>query len=83
MNLNLCAPLKDGLRGQHFPHNDAVVAAVKKWTTSADAVFYERSIKALVHRWQKCIKSEGNYVEKLTLKMTRLSLRPMLRCSHN
>ena len=63
-DFHLFAPLKNGLRGQRFPDNDAVIAAVKKWTTSAGADFYERGIKALVHRWQKCIESGGDYVEK-------------------
>ena len=39
--------------------------AVKKWTTtSSGADFNERRIKALVHRWQNCIESGGDYVEK-------------------
>ena len=48
-DFHLFAPLKDGLRGQRFPDNDAVIAAVKKRTTSAGADFYEPAIKALVH----------------------------------
>jgi hypothetical protein len=47
--------MKDGLRGQHFADNDAVIAAVRKWLASAGADFYKHSIQALVHRWQKCI----------------------------
>jgi hypothetical protein len=46
--------MKDGLRGEHFPDNDAVIAAVRKWLASA----------ALVHRWQKCITNGGDYVKK-------------------
>jgi hypothetical protein len=46
-------PMKVGLRGQHFPDNDAVIAAVRKWLASAGANFYECGIQALVHRWQK------------------------------
>jgi hypothetical protein len=29
--------------------------------------FYERGIKALVNRWQKCIKNGGDYVDKITV----------------
>jgi len=47
---HLFGPMKDGLRGQHFPSNDAVVQAVKQWVTSAGADFYEGSMQALVHR---------------------------------
>jgi hypothetical protein len=56
--------MKDGLCGQHFPDNDVVIAAVRKWLASAGADFYERRIQALVHRWQKCIMNGGDYVEK-------------------
>lgn len=35
-------PVKDGIRGQQFPDNDAVIAAARKWLKSAGADFYER-----------------------------------------
>lgn len=63
-DFHLFGPLKDGLRGQHFPDDDAVITAVKQWLRSAGADFYERGIQALVHRWKKCIASGGDYVEK-------------------
>jgi len=56
--------MKDGLRGQHFPSNDAIVRAVKQWANSAGADFYECGMQALVHRWRKCIANGGNYVKK-------------------
>jgi hypothetical protein len=55
--------MKDGLRRQHFPDNDAVIAAARKWVASADADFYERSMQALVHRWRKCVAGDGDYME--------------------
>jgi len=63
-DFHLFGPMKDGLRGQHFPSNDAVVRAVKQWATSAGADFYECGMQALVHRWRKCIANGGDYVEK-------------------
>jgi hypothetical protein len=39
--------MKDGLRG-HFPDNDAVIAAVRKWLASDGADFYERGIYRLM-----------------------------------
>ena len=39
-DFNLFGPMKDGLRGQHFPSYDAVVRAVKQWATSAGADFF-------------------------------------------
>ena len=56
--------MKDGLRGQYFPSKDAVVRAVKQWTTAACADFYECGVQALVHRCRKCIANGGDYVEK-------------------
>jgi hypothetical protein len=43
--------MKEGLCGQHFPDNDAVNAAVRKWLASAGSDFHERGIQALVHGW--------------------------------
>jgi len=63
-DFHLFGPMKDGLRGQHFPSNDTVVRAVKQWATSVGADFYERSMQALVHRWRKCVANGGDYVEK-------------------
>jgi hypothetical protein len=56
--------MKDGLRGQHFPSNDAVIRAVKQWATSTGADFYKGSMQALVHRWQKCTANGDDNVEK-------------------
>lgn len=56
--------MKDGLRGQRIPDDDAVIAAVRKWVTSAGADFYERSMQALVNRLRKCMSSGGDYVER-------------------
>ena len=66
-DFHLFGPMKDGLRGRHFPSNDAVVRAVKQWATSGGADFYECSMQALVHRWRKCIANGGDYVEKYVL----------------
>ena len=62
--LDLFGSMRDGLRGQHFPSNDAVIRAVKQWATSAGADFYECGMQALVHCWRKCIANGGDYVEK-------------------
>jgi len=56
--------MKDGLRGQHFHSNDAVVRAAKQWATSGSADFCERDMQALVHHWRKCIANGGDYVEE-------------------
>jgi hypothetical protein len=45
----LFGPMKDGLHGQHFPDNDAVIVDVRKRVVSACADFYNPSMQALVH----------------------------------
>jgi hypothetical protein len=63
-DFHLLGPMKDGLRGQHFPSNDAVVRVVKQWATSAGADIYKCDVQALLLRWQKRIANGGDYVEK-------------------
>jgi hypothetical protein len=48
-DFHLFRPMKDGLHEQHFPSNETIIAAVKQWTTSSGADFYERGMQALVH----------------------------------
>ena len=50
-DVHLFRPMKDGLRGQHLPSNEAVVRAVKQWATSAGADFYKHGMQALLHCW--------------------------------
>jgi len=49
--------VKDGLTG-----NDAITAAVKQWVTSG-VDFYECSIQASLHHWQKYISKVGDHTE--------------------
>jgi len=73
--------MKDGLRGQHFPSNNAVVRAVKQWANSAGADFYECGMQALVHCWRKCIAIGGDYVEKWCFVAKNLLYQIVLLCS--
>ena len=44
-----------------------VSSAFLQWqqqVISAGADFYERSMQALIHQWQKCIASGGGHAEK-------------------
>jgi hypothetical protein len=49
---HLFVPMKDGLRGQHFPDDDAGIAAVRKWVASADADVYARGVRTRVQHSQ-------------------------------
>jgi len=37
---------------------------VKNWLSSQPATFYDAGIVKLVSRYDKCLNSEGDYVEK-------------------
>jgi len=41
--------MKDGPHGQHFPSNDAIIAAVKQWVISTGVDIHKHSMKALVY----------------------------------
>ena len=64
--------MKDGLYGQHFPRNDAVIATLKQWVTSTGADYYKHGMQALVHWWQKCIANVGDHVAKQCLVVENL-----------
>lgn len=49
--------------GNKFPDVKGVIAAVKQ-VTSSGADFYECSMEALGHHWQKCIANVGDCIEK-------------------
>ena len=66
-DFHLFGPMKDGLCGQHFPSNNAIIRAVKQWATSAGADFLKGGMQALVHRWQKCIANGDDKVENSVL----------------
>jgi hypothetical protein len=60
-DFHLFRPMK-GLCGQHFPDNDTIITAVRKWVSSAGTEFYECNMQPLVHHWLKCITSGGGYM---------------------
>ena len=45
-DFHLLGLLKDGLRGQHFPNNNTIIAAVKQRLTFAVADFYKHNVQA-------------------------------------
>jgi len=57
--------LKDSLRGQTFESNKDVIHAIDDWFEQLDEQFFMYGIKALAHRWEKCVTLRGDSVEKL------------------
>ena len=69
------------MHGQHSPSNNAVIAAVKQWVTSAHADFYECDIQALVHCCPKYIANGSDCVEKECFIAENLLYQVVLLCT--
>ena len=63
--------LKKDIRELHFRSDEEVVAAVEEWVNGKDPDFFSSGLKALEHRWSKCITLEGNYIEKEEVDLNR------------
>ena len=61
---HLFGPMKEGLRGKHYPSDEEVKSAVKKWLKEQSREFYEAGIHALIRRWNIAVERNGDYVEK-------------------
>lgn len=61
---HLFGPMKDALRGRHFPTAEDAEECVQKWLRTTPETFYSSGIRKLVKRWNKCIEMQGDYVEK-------------------
>ena len=56
---------------EHFQSDEEVVTAVEKWANGKDPDFFSSRLMAFEHRWSKCIKLEGNYIEKEEVDLKR------------
>lgn len=56
--------LKEYLRGTRYDDDYQVMTAVNDWLEDQPQEFFSRGIRALEHRWTKCIEVQGDYVEK-------------------
>ena len=63
-DFHLFCPLKESMRGIHFQTNEKVKAAVSKWPRTQSTEFYAKGIDNLISRWNKCVETAGDYVEK-------------------
>ena len=63
--------LKKDIRGLHFQFDEEVVTAVEEWVNGKDPDFFSSGLKALEHRWSKCITLDGNYIEKEKVGLNR------------
>ena len=63
-DFHLFPKLKMFLGGQRFSDNEEVKAAVDDYFAGLEESSFREGIKALEHRWTKCIDRLGDYVEK-------------------
>ena len=56
--------LKSFLRGKVFETDNDVMCAVDEFLRGQDSKFYYEGIAKLEERWDKCIRVNGDYVEK-------------------
>ena len=57
--------VKNSLRGQRLGCDEAVVHAINDWFKVQEKEFFVDGVNSLVHRWEKCVALEGDYIEKL------------------
>ena len=67
-------------------HSEAVAGAFQQcwqwqWVTSTGVRFYKCGMQALVHRWQKCIATGGDCVEKQCFVAEHTLYQIVLLCS--
>jgi hypothetical protein len=55
--------LKSGLRSQCFNGNE-LMEGVKMWMSSYASDFFDTGIQKLIPRYDRCLTSGGDYVEK-------------------
>ena len=63
-DFHLFPKLKTAISGTHFQSDDDVIHAVDNFLNGQEKDFFKNGTEALKHRWQKCIDTEGDYVEK-------------------
>ena len=63
-DFHLFPKLKTAISGTHLQSDDNVIHAEDDFLNGQEKDFFKSGIEALKHRWQKCIDTEGDYVEK-------------------
>jgi hypothetical protein len=56
--------LKNWLRSQCFNNNEELMEGVKIWRSSQAIDFFDRGIQKRILRYDKCLNSHSDYVEK-------------------
>jgi len=80
-DFHLFRPMTDGLCGQHLSSINTIIKAVEQSVTSTGADFYDCSMQALVHCWQKCTANGVDCVVKQYFVAENFLYQTVLLCS--
>ena len=56
--------LEKHLAGKWYKTDDDVISTVEDFFEGQEENFYATGIRALQHRWKKCVDRRGDYVQK-------------------
>ena len=56
--------VKNQMRGKYYETNEALQTAVRQCLRAAGTEFYRKATFKLPERWEKCVRRNGDYVEK-------------------
>lgn len=60
----LFGPMKESLRGVKYETEKALMSDLRKWIKAQPKEWFAAGLRKLPERWQKCIESGGDYIEK-------------------
>ena len=61
----LFSAMKNPLRGKRYSNLAGLDSAVSQWVQATPQEWFEEGIKKLPERWRKCVRIEGEYLEKI------------------
>jgi histone-lysine N-methyltransferase SETMAR len=59
--------LKEALGGRIFQYDEDVPNAVHQWLRAEPKTCYYDGINQLLGHWEKCVETQGDYIEKLCI----------------
>ena len=65
MKKKLFSAMKNPLRGKRYSNLAGLASAVSQWVQATPQEWFEEGIKKLPERWRKCVRIEGEYLEKI------------------
>jgi histone-lysine N-methyltransferase SETMAR len=61
---HLFGPVKDALCGCYFTDDNELKQSFRDVLQSRGREFYNIGVQRLTQRWQKCVETDGDFVEK-------------------